>query len=71
MTIAVGIIMLLFEATQAQLEAEMEALESERQLKEMGMRDRLTGLYNRHYFNDVIRRELAQCAVTARSSPCS
>jgi diguanylate cyclase (GGDEF)-like protein len=25
----------------------------------MGIRDRLTGLYNRHYFNDVIRRELA------------
>ena len=26
----------------------------------MGIRDRLTGLYNRHYFNDVIRRELAR-----------
>jgi diguanylate cyclase (GGDEF)-like protein len=25
----------------------------------MGVRDPLTGLYNRHYFNDAIRRELA------------
>ncbi len=60
MMIAVGIIVLLFEATQARLAAEMEALvHSERELKEMGVRDPLTGLYNRHHFNDVIRRELA------------
>ncbi|MGH9367781.1 MAG: GGDEF domain-containing protein [Thermoanaerobaculia bacterium] len=60
MMIAVGIIVLLFEATQARLAAEMEALQhSERELKEMGVRDPLTGLYNRHHFNDVIRRELA------------
>ena len=39
----------------------MERLvESDSQAKEMGIRDRLTGLYNRHYFNDVIRRELAR-----------
>jgi diguanylate cyclase (GGDEF)-like protein len=60
MMIAVGIIVLLFEATQGRLAAEMEALvHSERELKEMGVRDPLTGLYNRHHFNDVIRRELA------------
>lgn len=60
MTIAVGIIILLFEATQARLAAEMEALQdSDRYLKEMGIRDPLTGLYNRNHFNDVIRRELA------------
>jgi diguanylate cyclase (GGDEF)-like protein len=60
MMIAVGIIVLLFEATQARLASEMEALvNSERELKEMGVRDPLTGLYNRHHFNDVIRRELA------------
>jgi diguanylate cyclase (GGDEF)-like protein len=60
MTIAVGIIILFFEASQQQLAAEMNQLvSSEEQLKEMGIRDPLTGLYNRHYFNDVIRRELA------------
>ena len=60
MMIAVGIIVLLFEATQARLASEMQALlDSERELKEMGVRDPLTGLYNRHHFNDVIRRELA------------
>lgn len=60
MMIAVGVIVLLFEDTQARLAAEMEALvNSERELKEMGVRDPLTGLYNRHHFNDVIRRELA------------
>jgi diguanylate cyclase (GGDEF)-like protein len=61
MTVGVGIIILLFEASQAQLQEEMQRLvESDSQAKEMGIRDRLTGLYNRHYFNDVIRRELAR-----------
>ncbi|HKD18722.1 MAG TPA: GGDEF domain-containing protein [Thermoanaerobaculia bacterium] len=61
MTVAVGIIILLFEASQEELKREMERLvESDSQAKEMGIRDRLTGLYNRHYFNDVIRRELAR-----------
>jgi diguanylate cyclase len=61
MAVAVGIIILLFEASQAELKREMERLvESDSQAKEMGIRDRLTGLYNRHYFNDVIRRELAR-----------
>jgi diguanylate cyclase (GGDEF)-like protein len=60
MTIAVGIIILLFEASQAQLAAEMNQLvSSDLELKEKGIRDPLTGLYNRHYFNDIIRRELA------------
>ena len=60
MMIAVGIIILLFEASQMQLAAEMHQLvSSDEQLKELGIRDPLTGLYNRHYFNDVIRRELA------------
>lgn len=60
MTIAVGVIILLFEASQSRLAAEMHQLvSSEEQLKEMGIRDPLTGLFNRHYFNDVIRRELA------------
>jgi diguanylate cyclase (GGDEF)-like protein len=61
MTVGVGIIILLFEASQSQLQKEMQKLvESDSQVKEMGIRDRLTGLYNRHYFNDVIRRELAR-----------
>ncbi len=61
MTIGVGIIILLFEASQSQLQKEMQRLvESDSVAKEMGIRDRLTGLYNRHYFNDVIRRELAR-----------
>ena len=61
MTVGVGIIILLFEASQSQLQSEMQRLvESDSQVKEMGIRDRLTGLYNRHYFNDVIRRELAR-----------
>jgi diguanylate cyclase (GGDEF)-like protein len=61
MTVAVGIILLLFEASQDELKREMERLvETDSQAKEMGIRDRLTGLYNRHYFNDVIRRELAR-----------
>lgn len=60
MMIAVGIIILLFEASQARLAGEMQQLhDSDQQLKEMGIRDPLTGLYNRHHFNDVIRRELA------------
>lgn len=60
MTIAVGIIILLFEAGQTRLAAEMnELVSSDEELKEKGIRDPLTGLYNRHYFNDIIRRELA------------
>ncbi|MDQ5857135.1 MAG: GGDEF domain-containing protein, partial [Acidobacteriota bacterium] len=60
MLIAVGVNILLFEASQGRLAAEMHQLvSSEEQLKEMGIRDPLTGLFNRHYFNEVIRRELA------------
>lgn len=60
MMIAVGVIILLFEASQSRLAAEMHQLvSSDEQLKEMGIRDPLTGLFNRHYFNDIIRRELA------------
>ena len=44
MTIGVGIIILLFEASQVQLRAEMQKLvESDSQAKEMGIRDRADG----------------------------
>lgn len=70
MMIAVGIIIFLFEAGQARLATEMRQLQhSDQQMKEMGIRDVLTGLYNRHHFNDVIRRELAN--VRRYGSPLS
>ena len=60
MMIGVGIIILLFEGHQDRIAAEMAQLQSsDQQLREMGIRDPLTGLYNRHHFNDAIRREIA------------
>lgn len=60
MMIAVGVILLLFEASQTRLASEMEQLRhSDLLLKEKSVRDPLTGLYNRGHFNDVLRRELA------------
>lgn len=59
MMVAVGVILLLFESSQTRLASEMEQLrQSDQLLKEKSVRDSLTGLYNRGYFNDVIRREL-------------
>jgi len=59
MMVAVGVILLLFEASQTRLASEMEQLRhSDLLLKEKSVRDPLTGLYNRTYFNGVIRREL-------------
>jgi diguanylate cyclase (GGDEF)-like protein len=59
MMVAVGLILLLFESSQTRLASEMERLrQSDELLKEKSVRDSLTGLYNRGYFNDVIRREL-------------
>jgi diguanylate cyclase (GGDEF)-like protein len=60
MTIAVGIIIFLFETSQGRLHEEMRQLQDdEERFQEQGVRDPLTGLYNRHHFNDVIRRETA------------
>jgi diguanylate cyclase (GGDEF)-like protein len=59
MMVAVGLILLLFEAGQTRLASEMEQLrQSDLLLKEKSVRDPLTGLYNRGHFHDVIRREL-------------
>jgi diguanylate cyclase (GGDEF)-like protein len=59
MMVAVGVIVLLFEGSQTRLASEMEQLRHfDQLLKEKGLRDPLTGLYNRGYFNDVLRREL-------------
>jgi diguanylate cyclase (GGDEF)-like protein len=59
MMVAVGVILLLFESSQTRLASEMEQLrQSDQLLKEKSVRDSLTGLYNRGYFNDVLRREL-------------
>ena len=59
MMVAVGVILLLFESSQTRLASEMEQLKhSDLLLKEKSVRDPLTGLYNRGYFNDIIRREL-------------
>ncbi len=59
MMVAVGVILLLFEASQTRLAEEMEQLRHfDQLLKEKSMRDPLTGLYNRGHFNDVLRREL-------------
>jgi len=59
MMVAVGVIHLLFESSQTRLASEMEQLrQSDQLLREKSVRDSLTGLYNRAYFNDVIRREL-------------
>jgi diguanylate cyclase (GGDEF)-like protein len=59
MMVAVGVILLLFEASQTRLAAEMEQLrQSDQLLKEKSVRDPLTGLYNRGYFNNILRREL-------------
>jgi diguanylate cyclase (GGDEF)-like protein len=60
MTIAVGIIIFLFETSQSRLHAEVRQLQDdEERFQEQGVRDPLTGLYNRNHFNDVIRRETA------------
>jgi diguanylate cyclase (GGDEF)-like protein len=59
MMVAVGVILLLFESSQTRLASEMAQLrQSDQLLKEKSVRDSLTGLYNRGYFNEVIRREL-------------
>jgi diguanylate cyclase (GGDEF)-like protein len=59
MMVAVGVILLLFEGSQTRLASELEQLKhSDLLLKEKSVRDPLTGLYNRGYFNDIIRREL-------------
>ena len=59
MMVAVGVILILFEASQTRLASEMEQLRHfDLLLKEKSLRDPLTGLYNRSYFNDVLRREL-------------
>ncbi len=47
------------EAAQKRAYAEKEALQqSEERYKEMATRDSLTGLYNRHYFNEMIYKEI-------------
>jgi diguanylate cyclase (GGDEF)-like protein len=61
MMVAVGVILLLFEASQTRLASEMEQLRhSDQLLKEKSVRDPLTGLYNRGHFNEVLRRELVR-----------
>jgi len=48
---------------QLKLEENKEQLESlNLQLKEAALKDSLTGLYNRRYFNDIAKNELRRCA---------
>jgi diguanylate cyclase (GGDEF)-like protein len=65
MMVAVGVILLLFEASQTRLATEMEQLRhSDLLLKEKSVRDPLTGLYNRSHFPDLLRRELVSARLT-------
>ncbi len=68
MMVAVGVILLLFEASQTRLASEVEQLRhSDLLLKEKSVRDPLTGLYNRGHFNDVVRRELVSARLGGTS----
>lgn len=68
MMVAVGVILLLFEASQTRLASEMEQLRHfDLVLKEKSVRDPLTGLYNRGHFNDVLRRELISARLAGAS----
>jgi diguanylate cyclase (GGDEF)-like protein len=68
MMVAVGIILLLFEASQTRLASEMEQLRHfDLVLKEKSVRDPLTGLYNRGHFNHVLRRELVAARLAGAS----
>ena len=68
MMVAVGVILLLFEASQTRLASEMEQLRHfDLVLKEKSVRDPLTGLYNRGHFNHVLRRELVSARLAGAS----
>ena len=68
MMVAVGIILLLFEASQTRLASEMEQLRHfDLVMKEKSVRDPLTGLYNRGHFNHVLRRELVAARLAGAS----
>jgi diguanylate cyclase (GGDEF)-like protein len=57
--VGMGVAILTFEATEeSRVRLAENLVDVQGKLSEVAIRDALTGLYNRYYFNDVIRREI-------------
>jgi diguanylate cyclase (GGDEF)-like protein len=57
--VGMGVAILTFEAAEeSRVRLAENLVDVQGKLREVAIRDALTGLYNRYYFNDVIRREI-------------